>query len=283
MHIRVVAQNLGNGGLRDSEGNPEDRWPALAERLRTAQPDVLLLNEARGWTEHGHRQLGRAQRDLGMYAAPLPPSKTGMRTAILFRPDTLGWWTHTNDAVSQETTHGFVIAAFPIPGLPAPITFAAAHLDPYLGDKALYEAKLIATAAYRYGPYAVIGGDMNFPPEDGPDPDYDQMRPYNLAARTLLTDPGTALRPDRRAAQMLHKCGYLDAALHLHRRTSDAQLLRRTGSDDRIDRIHLSSAFGDAISNYQLLDLPAGASDHHGVAVDIDTDAIDRNTLWTYR
>jgi hypothetical protein len=92
-----------------------------------------------------------------MYAVPLPASKTGMISLILFRPDTMGWWDHASDDLGQETTHGFVVASFTVADLPAPVTFAAGHLDPYSGDKALYEAKLIATRAYRYGPYAVTG------------------------------------------------------------------------------------------------------------------------------
>lgn len=124
---------------------------------------------------------------------------------------------------------------------------------------------------------------MNYPPEQGPDPDYTQMRSYNLAARTLVDEPDTPLRPDRRSARMLRKCGFLDAAWHLYERTGDETLLRRTGSDDRIDRIHLSSPFADAVSHYQLLDAPVGASDHHGVAVDIDTDRVAQHDLWRYR
>jgi hypothetical protein len=51
--------------------------------------------------------------------------------------------------------------------------------------------------------------------------------------------------------------------------------------DDRIDRIQVSGPLGAAIGNDQPLDQPPSASDHHGVA--IDTDAIDQQSLWTYR
>ncbi len=281
----MVVQNLARGGLRDGEGSPQDRWPQLAARIAAAQPDVVLLNEVCDWTGDGHRQLARAMADLDLDAAPLPPSKTGFASAVLYRTATMGRWCRASFDLAQETTHGFVVVAFTLAGLPAPLTVAAGHLDPYSGDKAIYEAKLLATRAYRYGPYAVIGGDMNYPPEDGPAPDYTQMRPYNLAARTLLDDPTQSgeLRPDRRSAWMLKKAGYLDTAWHLYQASGDETLLRRTASDDRIDRIHVSGPLGPAINNYRLLDEPAGASDHHGVAIDIDTDAIDRQHLWTYR
>jgi hypothetical protein len=60
--IRVVVQNVNQGGLTDGNGHPEGRWPLLAERINAVAPDVLLLNEARGWTANGYRQLGRALR-----------------------------------------------------------------------------------------------------------------------------------------------------------------------------------------------------------------------------
>ena len=285
MRIRVVAQNLDYGALRDGDGNPEDRWPQLAARINAVRPDILLLNEVVGWDAHQHKQLGRAMNDLDLDAVPLPPSTSGYRSAILYRAATLGRWQRAGGDDAKKTTHGFVIASFEV-GLPMPLTVAAAHLDPETGDKAIVEAKAVATRAYRFGPFAVLGGDMNFAPEDGPLPDFSEMRPYNVAARTLLEDPAdidAQRRPDRRSAWMLRKCGYLDVAWELFQATGDEQLLQRTASDDRLDRIHVAQAFGKAISNYQRLDWPAGASPHDGVAVDIDTDAADRSNLWTYR
>jgi hypothetical protein len=100
------------------------------------------------------------------------------------------------------------------------------------------------------------------------------MRPYFLAARTLLEDPrqsGPVPVPDRRSAWMLRKANYVDVAWHIYQATGGESLLRRTASDDQIDRIHVSGPLAPAIS------------DHHGVAIDVNTEAIDRDNVWTYR
>ncbi len=286
MRIRLVVQNLAYGALRDGDGNPEDRWPLHVQRINAVRPDILLLNEVVGWDDSFHRQLGRAMDDLDLDAVPLPPSRSGYRSALLYRKASVGRWKRYGFDKAGKTTHGFVTASFTVGDLPRPLTFAAGHIDPDSGDQAIAETKAIATRAYRFGPFAAVGGDWNFPPQDGPAPDYREMRPYNLAARTLLdehADADVEYRPDRRAAWMLRKCGYLDVAWELFQATGDKRLLHRTASDDRIDRIHVSTPLGDAISNYQRLDQPSGASDHDGIAVDIETDDIDRDHLWTYR
>lgn len=122
---------------------------------------------------------------------------------------------------------------------------------------------------------------MNYPPAAGPDPDYSTMRPYNLAARTQPRDSGR--QPNRRVAAAIEDRGYVDAAWHLHQDTGDPALLRRTGRDDRIDRIYVSAPLAPALHRYEVLDQPERASDHHGVTVDIDTDHIAPDHLWTYR
>src|SRR5690349_15977109 len=97
MIIKIAAQNLQHGALEDESGASADRWPLLAERLRQVEPDVLILNEARGWAHGGHRRLALAQKELGMIAAPVPPSANDLPTLVLYRPDTMGFWDHCND------------------------------------------------------------------------------------------------------------------------------------------------------------------------------------------
>ncbi|RSM53962.1 hypothetical protein DMB66_37940 [Actinoplanes sp. ATCC 53533] len=283
MHITVAVQNLQHGGNEDESGARVDRWPLLAERLRQVRPDVLILNEARGWDHGGRRRLAAAQKDLGMLAAPIPPSANNLPTLVLYRPDTMGFWERCNDGLSTATVHGFTTVSFTIPDadLP-PVTFAGCHLSPYSAHQAIIEIELIATRAYRYGPLVVLGGDLNFPPEAGPDPLYEVMLPFNLASRTVLDVDGVR-SPNRQVAEALRRRGYLDTAWELYQRTRDERLLRRTANDDRIDRIHITEPLAPALLSYDLLDRPDGASDHHGVVITIDTDLIGREGLWTYR
>lgn len=283
MLLTFVAQNLKFGGLSDDDGTPEDRWPHLAERFNSIdpKPDFILLTEARDWEKQGHRQLSRAMRDLDMDALPLAPSKSGQHAALLFRRETVGRWQRWNTGYTQEVTQSFGVAAFDI-GLPSMLSVVPVHLDPFRAEKALQEAFLVSSRGYRHGPFVVIGGDINYPPAQGPEPDYSKMRPYNLASRTALTPPGGAVKPDRRIGWALQKAGYVDVAYHMYEKTKDENFLQRTASDDRIDQFWVSQPMAAAINWYWTVDTPTEASDHKAVVFQLDTDRIDHNANFQY-
>lgn len=284
--LTIVTQNLGLGGLWTGGGDPEDRWPLLRERILSAGPaDLVVLCEALDWDRWGHRQLARAMADLDMEALPLPPSSSGIRPALLYRQASMGRWTGWNTDFAQETVHGFGVACFDV-GLPAPLAVVATHLTPFDPSRARSEAQMVATRAMRYGPYAVVSGDINYPPAspDHPAPDYAQMRPYNRAARTRLpSEVDGRVVPERRVTQMLAHSGYVDVAWELHQRTGDHDLLAPTGTDDRIDQTWVSRPLAPAVADYRLLTDPAGASDHAGTVVVLDLDQAVTDDVWTYR
>lgn len=140
-------------------------------------------------------------------------------------------------------------------------------------------------------PLASLAGDVNYAPASSrsPLPDFSEMRPYNVGSRILLPDgdfePGATPEPDRRVTRKLAQNGYVDVAWYLFEQSlgQDTHLLAATGTDDRIDQAWVSGPLAGAVSDYRLLDEPREASDHHGLAFCIDTDAIDTSSLWTYR
>ncbi|WP_435124556.1 hypothetical protein [Actinacidiphila sp. bgisy144] len=291
MQLSIVVQNLGLGGLQDGDGNPQDRWPLLVDRINAAadRVDVVLLCEAASWGSAGHKQLARACRDLDLDAVPLTPARSGFGTALMYRREVLGRWTRWNPDFSEQALHGIAVTAFEIPGLPAPLSFVPVHFSPFAAEEAFIEANWAGTRGYKYGPFAVLGGDVNYPPasDDHPNPQYSAMRPYNLGSRTLLPpagiQPDAIPVPDRRIARKLAHLGYVDVAWHLYERTKDLALLAPTGSDDRVDQAWVSGPLAGAVTGYRLLDTPPGASDHHGFVFQLDTAAIDTTDLWSYR
>jgi hypothetical protein len=137
------------GAVYSPHDNPAERiWAALkahlantavtwTERIHQARvffrrrtPEQMLATAA-PWTSPW---LPRSCA-LDMDAAPLPPSKTGFRSAILYRRATVGRWVRASFDLAQETTHGFVVVAFTIADLPTPLTIAAGHLDPTVGTR----------------------------------------------------------------------------------------------------------------------------------------------------
>lgn len=292
MRISVVVQNLGNGGLQDGDGNPDDRWPKLAERIKGAadRVDVVMLTETTDWHRYGHKQLARAMRDLDLDAAPLAPSRSGMGTALLYRQQILGRWARHNPDFGTELLHGMAVTSFDIPGLPCPLSFAPIHISPFSAEQAIIEVNYAATRAYKYGPYAVLGGDVNYAPawSQSPPPDFSEMRPYNVGSRTVMPagdfDPSAPLAPERSVARKLAQNGFIDVAWQLFKKTKDAGLLAPTGTDDRIDHGWVSGPLADAVSDYRLLTTPADPrGHHHGLTFTVDTDAIDTSNPWTYR
>ncbi|WP_446038095.1 endonuclease/exonuclease/phosphatase family protein [Streptomyces sp. SID1121] len=266
-----------------------ERLNGAADQVGASQVDVVMLCEVADWHRYGHKQLSRAKDDLGLDAAPLAPSRSGLGTGLLYRREVLGPWERHNPDFAQEALHGFAVTSFGIPGLPAPLSFVPLHFTPMSAEAAAIEANYVATRGYKYGPFAVLGGDANYPPaaDAHPPPDTTKMRPYNVGSRMHLPDgdfvPGQGLKPNRDVTRKLAQNGYVDVAWHLFQQTRNEVLLRPTATDDRIDQAWVSGALAPAVSNYQLLDEPAGASDHHGLAFRIDTDAIDLTHVWTYR
>ncbi|KQV20829.1 MULTISPECIES: endonuclease/exonuclease/phosphatase family protein [unclassified Kitasatospora] len=285
MRLTLLVQNLGHGALYDGNGNPDYRWPAVAEAIRALpeQPDLVLFQEAVDWGRWGHKHLAQAMHDLDMDAPPLPPSSSGYGPALLYRKETVGRWLNWNPDFAHKVTHGFGVATFDV-GLPTPLAVISAHLDPHSAEIALAEAKYIATRAMRYGPYGIVAGDLNYPPAQGPSADFSAMRPYNLAARTMLpadaSQVGSAPVPDRRIGLKMMQTGFVDAAWHLYEKTGDPALLARTGTDDRIDQCWVSGPLAPAIVSYRTLDMP---SDHKGLLVQIDPALADTTNVWEYR
>ncbi|MFB7270729.1 endonuclease/exonuclease/phosphatase family protein [Streptomyces sp. NPDC056244] len=287
MLLTGVVQNTGTGGTEDGDGRPDDRWPLLAERINASaeRVDFAMLCEVMDWHRYGHKQLARACEDLDLDVVPLAPSSSGLGTALLYRREVLGRWKRHNPDFADETLHGFAVTAFDV-GLPAPLSFVPVHFAPFAAEKATIEAGTVASRGYKYGPYVVLGGDVNYPPASprSPLPDYSTMRPYNIGARTVRPEPGSTDRqPDRQVTEKLEAHGYVDVAWHLSQKEQNPALLDPTGTDDRIDQVWVSAPVAPAVSGYRLLDSPAGASDHKGLVFTIDTDLIDTSNPWKHR
>ncbi|TMR22487.1 endonuclease/exonuclease/phosphatase family protein [Nonomuraea turkmeniaca] len=270
MRMTIALQNLSHGASGASGG----RWPLLVERLAPVQADVLLLNEAVGWNTDNAAPLTRAADDLGLAALPLPASRSGYHVAILYRHDRLGEPVDYCTDFSSELTHGVATAAWQVAGLDAPFGVAVSHLSPFSHTQALIEAEILGFTASRYGPYSTIGLDANHPPLYGPSADVSRMNAINIARR--FKDPLAARPavPNTDVAQSLANDRFSDAFALLHHKTNNPQFLRATGRSDRIDWIMVSEALIAALTDGQLLDTPEGASDHHGVAITLDTDLL---------
>jgi hypothetical protein len=284
MRLTFIAQNLKFGGFWGDDGEHQDRWPELLKRFKSVltPPDFLLLTEARDWEKQGHGPLAQAMHDLDMDALPLAPSKSGQHAALLYRRETVGRWKHWNTAYTQEVTQSFGVAAFDV-GLPALISVLPVHLTPFGKDKALEEAALISSRAYRHGPLAIIGGDINYSPAHGPEPNFEKMRPYHYSSRTIISnDPNEPLKTDRRVGLTFQRAGFIDVAWHMYKKTGNDKYLSNTGPEDRVDQFWVTKPLANGIVDYWLINNPESATDHAGIGFILDTDLVGDIADWQY-
>lgn len=277
MELSVNLQNIQHGAV-DKSG---DRWPLLAERLGRATPDVVLINEALGWGDDGEYLLKRAESDLGMTALrPLPLARSGHHVVIMYRPGTIGAPlddTYNTDFAAQFE-HGVAVAAWDI-GLPRPLAICTTHLSPFSPAEALIEAQKARWTSLRYGDrkrddhyYSIIGADFNSPPLFKSVADAKRMNVLDRAAR--FADAACTIT-DTDIAQAFADVGFIDTAELLYEQDKDERHLARTGRSDRIDRILVTERLRRAVVRGARLDAPAGAADHDGLGVTIDTALID--------
>ncbi|MUL41575.1 endonuclease/exonuclease/phosphatase family protein [Streptomonospora sp. PA3] len=260
--LTIMSQNLKHGGIGDGEGNPEDRWPRLAETITAVRPDILCLQECHGWSDHLHHQTYRAEKDLGMRLAGLAPGRCGGGNAVFYRPSPhlaqCGW----ADAYAQELYTGLGIALFHVAGLPARLAVASTHLTTTSAEAALDEAMRVEDRVCRYGGYGVMIGDINAHPlhDGGRAPDPATIKQRDRACRYDENE-----QPDRRVARRLHRAGLVDAADHLATRSHNYDLYAPTGQGRiRVDQAWLSPPLASLLTGYERIPT---ASDHDAITI----------------
>ncbi|MEU5874161.1 hypothetical protein AB0A73_21725 [Glycomyces sp. NPDC047369] len=125
-------------------------------------------------------------------------------------------------------------------------------------------------------PAAEPGGDFNCAPAYGPPAASERMRPHhrmNRLADPTGADPGLNLEP----ARALEDAGYVDVAAVLDacaarpgESTASLAERTRTGTTDRINRLHLTPALAATPIAYRRLDTHPLASDHYGITATLD-------------
>ncbi len=190
MTVRFLTWNIRTGG---SGG----RLDALVTLLRRERPDILALQELRGFPGRRMREVAGA---LGMTPF-LAPSVFGQAVAVLVRPPLriVGW-----SGVRWRLHHA--AAAVRVPTTAGQLTVVSTHLDPISPYRRMREARFLA-ARYRpaKGP-VLLAGDLN---ALDPGTDHTQRlaalsEPYR---RRHLAPDGTA---DTRAVAAFTAAGFVD-------------------------------------------------------------------------
>ncbi|MFC3505368.1 endonuclease/exonuclease/phosphatase family protein [Micromonospora krabiensis] len=148
--LRVMTWNIRTGG-RDRGG--ADRRAAVAEVVAAQQPDVLALQELRGFDE---RVLADFSAPLGL-RPHLARSCLGQPVAVLVRPPL-----RTLRAGPLRRPFHHAAARVVLATDAGPLTVLGTHLNPYSGGWRRVEVDWLARAVRRApGPLTLLGGDLN--------------------------------------------------------------------------------------------------------------------------
>ena len=145
MTLRLMTWNIKNGG--------GDRLDAIMAVIRRERPDVLALQELRGFDQP--RRMGAFAGRIGM-TPHLARSAFGQPVAVLVRPP-LGMTARA--AVRWRLHHAAAVAV--VPTAAGPLTVVSTHLNPFAPYRRMREARWLAA---RYGSarrLVVLAGDLN--------------------------------------------------------------------------------------------------------------------------
>ena len=274
--MRVLSWNILNGG---ADGGDVRRWQVQAGLIRELEPDVLLLQEARGFSADGGARLFAAEADLGMRGLLAVAPHTGQHTAVFLRPP-LRPVRFEPDPVHFH--HALALASVEVPGLAAPIQLASMHLSPLSPALRAGEVGWLAALAAP-GALSLLAGDANSLAPGDPEPDDWPDLPAFQRVR-YLTQPGpdgagSSQRPaaDRSAVGFLHAAGLVDAAAGDTGVDATPTVPTRGYPQAefvafRSDHVLLSPALAPARTSYRVVqdERAHATSDHLPVLVELD-------------
>lgn len=288
--MRVLSWNILNGG---ADGADTTRWRRQAALIAELAPDVLLMQEARGFTADGRSRLFQAETDLGMRGLLAVAPHTGQHTAVFLHPD-LRPLRFETDAVHFH--HALAYAHVAVPGLDRPVQVASMHLSPLSPALRAAEVGWLAGLAAP-GALALVAGDANsLAPGDPEPPDWADLSAFQRVRYLDLAreSDGAPARSggavaDRSALAFLHAAGLVDAARDASMAADGTAVVDTTptvptrGYPDaefvafRGDHVLLSPALAAARVSYQVVqdDRAHTTSDHLPVQVELNLSLLD--------
>jgi exodeoxyribonuclease-3 len=256
--LRFLTWNIRTGG---SGG----RLDAIIALLRREQPDLLALQELRGF---GGKRIRVVAEALGMTPL-LAPSVFGQPVAVLARPPLriISW-----SLVRWRLHHAAAVAT--VPTAAGPVRVISTHLNPFSAHRRFREARWLAG---RYGPArgpVLLAGDLNSL-EPGVDHTAALARLPESYRRRHLDRAG---RPDTRAVAELAAAGLTD--LWRTAGVGDGRTVPTTegggrefsAAGMRLDYLLASAPLAGAATNVRVLRGAEAeyASDHYPLAADFD-------------
>lgn len=262
--LRIMTYNTLFGGFDGEDGG---RFDLQVHLIREADPDVLLVQEWRGFLANGSQRLYEAERRLERRALVAAAPVTGQNTAILLKP---GIEVIRFEGDADHFHHAAAIAELRAPQLDRPLTAVSVHLCPNGPSVRLREATYLANLAIDES-YTIIGGDFNSVSPHDPEPPL-----ADLPTRFRFRYAGPDGKADRSTLAALERAGFTDVGLQLGGNpTPTVPGASFTGSEFvpfRCDYLLASKALADRARGYRVLNGgdAGSASDHYPILCDVE-------------
>jgi exodeoxyribonuclease III len=260
--IRFMTWNIKTGG-RDRHG---DRLGAIEAVIARERPDLLCLQELRGFERHGAHRMQALAGALGMNAH-LSRSLLGQPVAVLVRPPLRITGTRS---VIWRLHHA--AAAATVPTSAGPLTVVSAHLNPFSPERRRREAVWLAARFRSRRGLAIVAGDLN-----GLAPDEDHSAALAPLPRQFLRRHADADGTvDVRALAAFGTAGFADLWRVAGRGDGTTVPTTRGGGREfpatRLDYVLASPALRDRARDLQVIrgEEAEFASDHYPVRAELD-------------
>jgi len=246
------------------DGSDDRRARSQVTLINDLQPDVFLMQEAKGFDANGAAWLYALEQQIGMRGFLAVAPRTGQNIAIFIREPLRPLSFDADDAYFHHTLATLKIA---VPGSEEPITFIGAHLCPNGPEVRRREAAYLAVQAAP-DRLTLIAGDFNSASPHDPVPeDWAALAPHHRAR--YLADDLCGI--DHSVLAQLEAAGWVDLGHRL-----DPEMVPTVPTvayrdvefaTMRCDYLLTSEALAVKARSYRVIrnDLTNTASDHYPV------------------
>ena len=261
MKLNVLTYNTLFAGR---DGAADGRAQAQMALIRELQPDVFLMQEAKGFDANGGAWLYEMEHAIGMRGFLAVAPRTGQNVAIFIREPLRAVRFETDNT---NFHHALARLTVVVPGFDQPITFFSVHLCPNGSDARRREAAYLALHAVP-NHLTLIAGDFNSASPKDPEPqDWPTLAPFHRV-RYLAADLRSI---DHSVLAHLEAAGWVDIGAQLD--TSKTPTVPTVAYRDaefatmRCDYFLATRALAAKAQSYQVIrnDTTGMASDHYPV------------------
>ncbi len=258
--MKVMSYNTLFGGF---DGNDGKRFDAQMQLISEVQPDILLVQELKGYTGDGMKRLFKMEERINMRGFIAPALHTGQNTGVFVRPSLKPVSVEID---SEHFHHAVVMATLIIPGSAKQLTVISAHLCPFGPQVRMREAAYLVNYADESA-YTLVAGDFNSVSSHDPDPSGLAELPSRFRARYVTSDGTT----DRSVLKAFYQAGFVDIAFmfgkHIEPTVPATNFKGTEFVPFRSDYILATKALSETAASYSVIKnlLTDMASDHYPV------------------